>query len=79
MAQKKPNYTITKRRDTVDIQLSNDAYNHLHEELKSIIETYCKSGATLMDLGNAFPIAMMLMASHEVLTDLKVGNRMIDK
>lgn len=79
MAKKTPNYTITKRKDAVDIRLSNDAYKHLFHELKLILETFCKADATLDDIGYHFPIAMILMASHEVLKDLSVGDRMIDK
>lgn len=47
MAKKTPNYTITKRKDAVDIRLSNDAYKHLFHELKLIVETFCKADATL--------------------------------
>jgi len=35
MKKKIPNYIITKRKNGVDIHLSNDAYSHLHNELKS--------------------------------------------
>lgn len=79
MKKKTPNYIITKRKNGVDIHLSNDAYTHLHKELKCMIEAFCKEDVTLLEIGNACPIAMMLMASHEVVADLNVGDRMIDK
>lgn len=79
MKQKTPNYIITKRKNGVDIHLSNDAYTHLHKEIKCIFESFCKEDVTLLEIGNAFPIAMMLMASHEVVADLNVGDKMIDK
>lgn len=79
MKKKIPNYIITKRKDRVDIHLSNDAYTHLHKELKCMLEAFFKEDVTLLEIGNACPIAMMLMASHEVVADLNVGDRMIDK
>ena len=79
MKKKIQNYIITKRKDGVDIHLSDDAYSHLHKELKCMLEAFCKEGVTLLEIGNACPIAMMLMASHEVVVDLNVGDRIIDK
>ena len=79
MKKKIPSYIITKRKDGVDISLSNDAYSHLHKELKCMLEAFCKEGVTLLEVGNACPIAMILMASHEIVADLNVGDRMIDK
>lgn len=78
MANKKPNYIITKKANGVDIHLSDDAYTHLHKELKYMIEAFCKADVTLAEIGNSFPVSMMLMCSHEVVEDLNIGDRMSD-
>ncbi|KAA6348990.1 hypothetical protein EZS27_003590 [termite gut metagenome] len=71
----KPNYSIRKNRNSVSIELKNDVYDQLFKELKFIIESYSK-GNTLYDLKDAFPVCMILMGSHEVVGDLKVGDVM---
>lgn len=73
------NYRITKKSKSVNIELSNDAYKSLFNEVKAITEVFANSGMTLIDIANRLPICTILMASYEVVKDLKVGDKMFDE
>ena len=72
----KKQYTITRNKKTVSIELPIDHYEHLCIEAKQVVEVFLKdSNVTLQDISNAMPVLFVLIPSAEVVKTLNVGDK----
>ena len=63
----------------MSIELSNQAYEHLCEELRLIAESFAKRGATLEEAVDYIPISLVLLSSRSRIPDMQINEKIIDQ
>lgn len=75
----KPAFVITKKIDGVSIKLTNQAYEHLCQEVRLIAESFAKRGATLEEAADYIPISLVLLSTRNRIPDMQINEKIIDQ